>query len=298
MLRVLTLIAGQEVELAPAAIEAARDAVAGFARVVERVDWLAPGVACDIAFAADAASSTIMAAVRAALGAAPIDAAVLPADGRRKRLLVADMDSTIVVGETLDELAAEAGIKDRVAAITARAMNGEIDFKAALRERVALLAGLPVDALQRTYERIRLMPGARPLVRTMRAHGAHTLLVSGGFRFFTGRIREAAGFDEDRANDLLVEGSVLTGRVAEPILDRDAKLSALRDAAVALGVPLAAALAVGDGANDLAMIKAAGLGVAFRAKPVVAAEAQVRIDHADLTALLYLQGYRRSDFVE
>src|SRR5690606_31590532 len=145
-------------------------------------------------------SSTIMAAVRAALGAAPIDAAVLPADGRRKRLLVADMDSTIVVGETLDELAAEAGIKDRVAAITARAMNGEIDFKAALRERVALLAGLPVDALQRTYERIRLMPGARPLVRTMRAHGAHTLLVSGGFRFFTGRIREAAGFDEDRAN--------------------------------------------------------------------------------------------------
>ena len=237
-------------------------------------------------------------AAEAALAARPVDLCMQPWNGRKKRLLVADMDSTIINVECLDELADFAGLKPQIAAITERAMRGELAFEPALRERVRLLKGLSAEALQRTYdERVRLNPGARTLVRTMTAHAARCVLVSGGFSFFTRRVAEAAGFQAERANTLLEADGKLTGLVAEPILGRAAKLAALREEAQALGVPLAETLAVGDGANDLGMIEAAGLGVAYRAKPVVAAQAAARIDHADLTALLYFQGYREGEFV-
>jgi phosphoserine phosphatase len=228
----------------------------------------------------------------------PIDVIAVPAEGRRKRLLIADMDSTIVTSETLDELADFAGLKEKIAAITARAMNGELDFKAALRERVAMLRGLRLDALEQTWKRVRLTLGARELVATMRAHGAYTVLVSGGFSFFTSRVAALAGFHLQRSNQLLDDGAVLTGHVAEPILDRDTKLNTLRTLAAEQGIPLSATLAVGDGANDLDMIQAAGLGVAYHAKPVVAAAARIRVDHADLRALLFAQGYRAEEFAK
>ncbi len=232
-----------------------------------------------------------------ALAGLPVDVCVQPADGRRKRLLLADMDSTIIGCECLDELADFAGRKAEVAAITERAMRGEIGFEGALRERVAMLAGLDLAALDQCYQaRVRLNPGARVLVSTMSAHGARCVLVSGGFKSFTGPVAAAAGFQADIANTLLDDGLRLTGAVGEPILGREAKLAALRREAEALGAGLEETLAVGDGANDLAMIRAAGLGVAYRAKPVVAAGADARIDHADLTALLYFQGYTAEAF--
>jgi phosphoserine phosphatase len=219
------------------------------------------------------------------------------AEGRAKRLLVADMDSTIINVECLDELADLAGLKAEIAAVTARAMNGEIPFEAALTERVGRLAGLGIGALERTWlERVRLNPGARALARTMAAHGARCVLVSGGFDYFTNRVATAAGFAAHRANRLLDDGARLTGEVALPILGREAKLQALKEEAAALGIGLSETLAVGDGANDLAMIEAAGLGVAYRAKPLVAAQAKARIDHTDLTALLYFQGYGAGAF--
>ena len=231
------------------------------------------------------------------IGAAPIDFCLQPAEGRRKRLFLADMDSTIIGCECLDELADYAGVKAEVAAVTERAMRGEIDFEQALRARVARLAGLPEDVLARCYvERVRLNPGARVLVRTMAAQGVRCVLVSGGFEAFTAPVAGAAGFSANHANRLLVADGRLTGEVGEPILGREAKLEALQRYAGELGVGLDAALAVGDGANDLAMIEAAGLGVAYRAKPVVAARADARLDHADLTALLYFQGYRAEAF--
>lgn len=256
--------------------------------------WLGPGEAADLPFSG-LAPEAAEAAARAALDGESLDLAVLPAEGRRKRILVADMDSTIVVGETLDELADFAGLKERIAAITARAMAGELDFAGALRERVAMLKGLSAEALERTWERVAIMPGAVELVATMRAHGAVCALVSGGFRFFTARVRDILGFHLDRANELIIEGGRLAGRVAEPILDRASKAATLRALAEEHGVPLGATLAVGDGANDLPMLLAAGLGVAFRAKPAVAAAARVRITHADLRALLWLQGYRAEE---
>lgn len=233
------------------------------------------------------------------LQARRIDMVVQKAAGRRKRVLLADMDSTMIGQECIDELAAFAGLKAHVAAITERAMRGEIAFEPALRERVALLAGLPVSVVDEVLAtRIHPTPGGRALVRTMRANGAYTALVSGGFTLFTGAIRAAIGFDEDRANGLGVENGLLTGTVAEPILGRQAKLDSLLALRAARGLAADETLAVGDGANDLAMVRQAGLGVAFHAKPAVAAEAHVSIDHGDLTALLYLQGYARSDFVE
>jgi len=238
-------------------------------------------------------------AVGEALEHARVDFAVQAAEGRRKTLFVADMDSTIIGCECLDELADFAGVKDEVAAITERAMRGEIGFEGALRERVGMLKGLKASALQACYdERVKLNPGAWTLVRTLRAKGVRCVLVSGGFTFFTGRVAEWAGFEADRANRFIIEGEALTGAVAEPILGREAKLAALREESARLGAGPSAAIAIGDGANDLAMIEEAGLGVAYRAKPVVAAQADCRIDHADLTALLYFQGYAAEEFAQ
>ncbi len=287
---VLTLVAPlAHGSLDPALIGRMRDAVNGQAPVV-----LSPGEAVDIAclYRPDPAL------VQAALEGAAVDALVTPARGRRKGLLVADMDSTIVTGETLDELAALAGAGEAVAAITRRSMNGELDFATALRERVAMLRGTPVSLLEACWAGVRLTPGARTLVATMRAHNATTALVSGGFTWFTQRVAALCGFDVHRANVLLEVHGRLTGTVGEPVLDRDAKLAALRELATERGVHLRATLAVGDGANDLAMLREAGLGVAFHAKPVVAAEAGNRVEHADLRALLFAQGYPASAFRE
>lgn len=233
----------------------------------------------------------------AALGDYAVDAAVQRSDaGRRKRLLVADMDRTIVTVETIDELAAHAGKGGEVAAITAQAMAGTLDFAGALRARVALLRGLPATAVAEVARALTLMPGAATLVATMKAHGAATLLVSGGFDVFAARAAALAGFDEHQANHLGLAGGRLTGAVGEPILGREAKLAALRGGAKALGVGLEATCAVGDGANDLAMVAAAGLGVAYHAKPVVAAAALARVRHGTLATLLSFQGYRKHEF--
>jgi phosphoserine phosphatase len=228
----------------------------------------------------------------------PVDSCVQAAEGRRKRLLIADMDSTIIGCECLDELADFAGVKAAVSAITERAMRGELNFESALRERVAMLKGLPVAALQNCYDqRVHLNEGAKTLIATMTAAGARCLLVSGGFTFFTQRVAKAAGFAGDRANRLIEADGHLTGEVSEPILGKEAKLSALREEAAKLGLSVEATIAIGDGANDLAMIEAAGLGIAYRAKPIVAAKAHARIDHSDLTALLYFQGYSQDAFI-
>ena len=237
--------------------------------------------------------------LRSALPGEPLDIAVLPVDAhRRKRLFLADMDSTMIEQECIDELAGTIGLKAHVAAITERAMRGEIAFEPALRERVALLKDLPVgviDALIR--DRITLMPGGTTLVRTLKAHGAHTCLVSGGFTLFTGPIADKIGFHENHANRLAVRAGHLAGTVEEPIVGKAAKRATLIDLRSRLGLGPAETLAVGDGANDLDMLGEAGLGVAFRAKPAVAAAAHARIEHGDLTALLYLQGYAAAEFV-
>ncbi|MEM9170841.1 MAG: phosphoserine phosphatase SerB [Pseudomonadota bacterium] len=265
------------------------------------------GVAVDCLFEArargdaargDAVQGDAARAVRAALGEAPVDVVVQPAAGRRKALLVADMDSTIIEQECIDEMADALGLRDEIAAVTERAMRGELDFDAALTERVAKLRGLPLAALEETFRtRITLTPGAKTLTATMRAHGAFCTLVSGGFTFFTERVAAAAGFDAHQANKLVVDANgALAGTVEAPILGRDAKRAALIAYAADRGLDPSRALAVGDGANDLAMIGAAGIGVAFRAKPKVADAADARIDWADLTALLYLQGFPAAAF--
>jgi phosphoserine phosphatase len=262
--------------------------------------WLSPGEACDLTFTpVDPAAIDDVRGLVAHLGAGfPLDAAVQPVEERRKRLLVADMDSTIIRQECLDEIAALAGVKPQIAAITERAMRGELNFEAALTERIGLLRGFPLSKLQEVLEeRITLTPGARTLTATMRANGGRCVLVSGGFTFFTGAVALMAGFDAHHGNSFLVEDDAIVG-VAEPILGQDAKLAALNAGAAGMGIAADEAIAVGDGANDLAMLKAAGLGVAFHAKPVVAREAAARIDHGDLTSLLFLQGYSRQDFVD
>ena len=254
-------------------------------------------IAADLLFDDDGGGR--VAALRAALTGAPIDVVAQPARQRRKRLFLADMDSTMIEQECIDELADTIGLKAEVAAITERAMRGEIAFEPALRERVALLEGLPLAVVDEIIAaRIALTPGGRALVRTMRAHGAYTCLVSGGFTLFTGPIAKMIGFDEHRANRLVVASERLAGRVEEPVLGREAKRQALVALRDRLGLGREATMAVGDGANDLAMLGEAGIGVAFRAKPAVAAAADAVIDHGDLTALLYLQGYTAAELVE
>ncbi len=278
------------------AIPAALEAVAQAGRPADGLDVLGEGAA-DI-FVEGAELAALRAAANQGLARSGVDFCVQPAEGRLKRLLVADMDSTIIGCECLDEIADYAGLKAEISAVTARAMAGEIPFEEALRARVAMLAGLEVGALQRAYDdRVRLNPGAATLARTMTALGARCLLVSGGFDFFTTRVAAAAGFSADRANRLFDDGVHLTGHVAEPILGREAKLAALTEEAAGLGLELSQTIAVGDGANDLAMIEAAGLGVAYRAKPIVAARADARVEATDLTALLYFQGIGQDAFV-
>jgi phosphoserine phosphatase len=260
--------------------------------------WLFDEVAVDIPFDGSDDAGAIANRLRQARGDLPIDIVVQPRANRRKKLFLADMDSTMIGQECIDELADFAGLKAQVAAITERAMRGEIEFEPALRERVALLKGLPVGVVDEVLaSRITLTPGGRELVATMRAHGAYTCLVSGGFTLFSSRIAEMIGFQENRANELLVEDGKLSGQVAEPILGRAAKLATLTDLRESFDIDDIDTLVVGDGANDLAMIQNAGLGVAYHAKPAVAAAASARIDYGDLTALLYAQGYRRDEFV-
>ena len=292
---VATLIANpSNPVLVPALAEAAAGAVKA-----SGLYWLADGIACDIALRDGSDPRAAEADIQAVIGSAPIDLVVQESETRRKKLLIADMDSTMIAQECIDELAAEVGLKDKVAAITASAMNGEIDFEPALRQRVALLKGLPISVVDEVIaRRITLTPGGPELIATMKAKGFYTALVSGGFTVFTCRIAATLDFDENRANVLLEEDGILTGFVAEPILGKQAKVDALDEIAKKLGISPADALAVGDGANDLDMIQLAGSGVALHAKPTVAAQARMRIDHGDLTALLYIQGYRKTDFVK
>jgi phosphoserine phosphatase len=262
--------------------------------------WLAADEALDLVFPLDEGKheglSRLKQSVEAAIGDRALDWCVQPAEGRKKRMLIADMDSTIIGQECLDEMADLKGIKPQIAALTERAMRGELDFEAALNERIRLLAGLTPADLQRVLdERITLNPGARTLVHTMNAHGAHTVLVSGGFTFFTHAVAQRAGFSKDRANVFLWESGRLAG-VAQPVLGREAKLAALKEEAAAHGLTPAEVIAAGDGANDLAMLKAAGLGVAYHAKPIVAAEADAQVKHTSLITLLYFQGYSRDSF--
>jgi phosphoserine phosphatase len=256
--------------------------------------WLDPGVAAEFGLEAMPANRW---EVWQGLQGIGVDLVIQTAAGRRKRLLIADMDSTMIQQECIDELADEAGVGAHVAGITARAMNGELDFEAALRERVGLLKGLPEAVIAGVIrDRITLMPGGRALVATMKAEGGYAALVSGGFTAFTGAIAGVLGFDENRANTLLIEGGVLTGEVGLPILGRAAKVQALQEISARLGITPAEAIAVGDGANDLGMLGLAGAGVALHAKPSVQAECDIRVNHGDLTALLYLQGYAREEF--
>lgn len=288
--------------LATDAIAAVRQALPARHRSTER--WLSEGeawetrVTCDDDFSRDDLQMLIAdVVVGDILAGLPVDVNVLPGLNRRKRLLIADMDSTIIQQECIDEMADVLGIKPQIAEITERAMRGELPFEAALRERLKLIAGLEEAELLGVYERrITLMPGARTLVATMKKFGAFTALVSGGFTFFTSKVAEAVGFETNRANILEIKQGRMTGSVADPILGKEAKLASLQTLAAERNIALIDTLAVGDGANDLAMIGAAGLGVAYRAKPVVAAQADASVIHGDLTALLFLQGYAREEF--
>jgi len=275
--------------LEPTLVESLRNAWGGGG-----ARWLNPGVAAE--FDLGAMPDTLW-QVWEDMQALGIDLAVQPAEGRRKRMLLADMDSTMIEQECIDELADMAGFGAQVAAITARAMNGELEFEPALRERVALLKGMAASVIDRVLaERITYTPGGRTLIATMKAQGGHTVLVSGGFTAFTGKVAAQLGFDEHRANRLLTEGGILTGRVAEPILGRQAKIDALVEISARLGIGELEVIAVGDGANDLGMLHRAGAGVALHAKPAVAAQCDLRINHGDLTALLYLQGFAVTEF--
>lgn len=259
------------------------------------VTWLAPELACDIQLEACDADQ-VEAAVEQALRKTQIDIFAQPVEGRRKSLLLADMDSTIIAEESLDELAGYLGLKDKIAAITARAMAGELDFEAAVTERVGLLAGLPESAILEAVDEMTINPGAKELVATMKAHGATCLLVSGGFEHFTGAVAAQLGFDDHQGNQLEIADGKMTGKIAGVIRNQQAKLDKLNEMAASLGLPLTAAMTVGDGANDVPMLQAAGAGVAYHAKPVAAKAARFRVSYSDLSALLYIQGYKRDEF--
>jgi phosphoserine phosphatase len=298
MTHVLTLVAGAaEGRLGPGALATAASALAAAGATVGAADWLAPGIACDLPFAAPAPAAA-HAAVAAALADAAVDVLATPVAGRRRRLLVADMEATIIENELLDDMAALVGLEAEVAVVTHRAMAGEIDFAASLRRRVRLFAGRTVDLLETAAAGIRPVPGGRTLVATMRRDGAVTALVSGGFTLFVDRVRTAIGFDLGFGNRLAWDGDRLTGEVADLAITAEGKCAMMLRLVADHGLTAADALAIGDGANDLAMLAAAGLGIGFRPKPIVAAAVANRIRHGDLTAALYLQGYRRTAFVE
>ena len=291
MFTAILLSAPSARSLDPALVEAVRNAWGGGEAV-----WLAPDEAAEFALPVMPANRWGVWEDCQALG---VDLVVIPTRGRRKKMLLADMDSTMIRQECIDELAEEAGVGARVREITARAMNGELDFDGALRERVGLLAGLPETVIDKVLdERITLMPGGPQLLATMKAQGGHAALVSGGFTAFTHQVAAQLGFDEHRANKLLVEGGVLTGEVGLPILGKQAKIDALEQITARLELSEHDVMAVGDGANDLGMLGRAGLGVALHAKPAVAAQCDVRINFGDLTALLFVQGYTRAEFLE
>lgn len=293
---VLTLIAADGTALNAEMMETVRNALRSIGAETGSPDWLAPDHACDITFD-DIATDQADAAARHVIGDQLIDCIAQKSEGRRKALLLADMDSTMVTSETLDDLAAQTGLGDVIAEITARTMNGELDFAESVKERVMMLKGLSESALEQAYQQIELSPGATTAVRTMKANGTHCLLISGGFTFFTSRIAEKIGFHEQMANDFMIENGKLTGGVSEPVLTKDVKLETLIARASSMGISIDAAVCVGDGANDVPMLKAAGLGVAYRGKPSVKKEIPARLDHADLTGLLYAQGYRLEEFV-
>lgn len=294
---VLTLIASPDKKILtrPLAARVAARLTQEGAMVME-TNWLAEEEACDIIFTRIEPERGHELALEV-IGDQPIDAVAQATGTRQKRLLIADMDSTIITIECIDEIADYADVKEKVSAITERAMRGEIDFISALSERVALLKGLSENILQKVYdERVGFMPGARALVATMRANGAYTMLISGGFDFFTSRVREALKFDMDRSNTFDIKNGKLTGKVIPPVLDKNAKLQSLMEMSAQRGISIIDTLAVGDGANDVPMLMAAGIGVAYHAKPVVQQAARARVNHADLRALLYIQGYRQEDF--
>jgi phosphoserine phosphatase len=298
MQSVLTLITDPaRADISPRHVEVVSAALLAAGAEIAAVDWLDEGTACDVVFTGPS-PEVARQSVLDAIAAPTFDIAVQPRQGRRKDLLVIDMDSTVVSGETIDALADRANVRDAVAEITARAMAGDLQFAAALRERVALLKNLGTDAMVETAAAVKLNPGARTLVATMRAHGAFSVLVSGGFKFITSRVALVLGCDAEEANRLEIVDGSLTGRIIEPILDPVAKLAALERHARDRRIPLAETLAAGDGANDLPMIQGAGLGVAYHAQPVLREAAEVTIDHGDLTALLYLQGYRGREFTQ
>ena len=296
----VTLVAKQHVNLEKALITSVLRRVSLSA---DRVRWLSRTsgrLAIEAIVNVDPRDERLADAVVACedVSAAGVDFAILPAENRKKRLLISDMDSTIIAEECLDELADFAGLKAEISAITERAMAGELNFEDALTNRVGMLKGLGLEAIEQCYrERINLNPGAKTLVASMKAHGAKCLLVSGGFTAFTARVAEAAGFEEHYGNTLIDDGTALTGEVGLPILGREAKQERLEQSADARGLDVSGALAIGDGANDLAMIKTAGLGIAYRAKPIVAAEARAAINHTDLTTALFFQGYSADEFV-
>lgn len=289
---VVTLLTSPDIKaLDPALVENLRNAWGG-----GDAQWLSPDEAAEFAISAVPENQWDVWKDLQILG---VDLIVQPVNGRRKEMLLADMDSTMIRQECIDELAAEAGVGTYVSEITVRAMNGELDFEQALIERVGLLKGLDASVIDTVLiNRITLMPGARTLLATMKSNGAYTALVSGGFTAFTTDIADKLGFDENRANTLMMEDEKLTGQVAQPILGRDAKVAALHEISQRLGIIPDQVMAVGDGANDLGMLELSGAGVALHAKPAVAAQCDIRINHGDLTALLYLQGYSRDEFVE
>lgn len=299
MSHVVTLLDNpQRAHLQDHHVERVSDALAAAGMAPREPDWLAEGVACDLPFTLKGEEpKALEGRLREALGDAPLDLAIQEAGGRRKRLLLADLESTIIQQEMLDELGDLVGKRKEIAEVTERSMRGELNFEEALQERVALLRGLTETEITGIAKRMTLMEGAKTLVATLKHHGSYCALVSGGFTCFAEPIGEDLGFDHVRANRLKFEKGRLTGEVVSPILGREAKLEALRELCQELEITTAEAAAIGDGANDLAMLQEAGLGVAFRAKPIVRRSARFRLDHADLTGLLYLQGYRAEEFV-